>query len=57
MEVPMTLVSICVSQETREMLRKIDAQQRRPMSAIVHDAAMAYPKNSSGDDRKPITRS
>jgi len=38
----MSLVSIRVSRETREVLRMIAAHAHCPMSAIVHDAAMAY---------------
>lgn len=38
----MEMVSIRVSRETREVLRMIAAHAHCPMSAIVHDAAMAY---------------
>ncbi len=40
----MAFVSIRGSRETREMLRQIAAQEHRPLSAIVDEAARAYRK-------------
>lgn len=38
----MAMVTIRVSQETETLLREIAERERRPLSAIMHDAVTAY---------------